>query len=99
MEQLRTDAIWLRSAWETEIEANKKLIARRDELLTMIANLSQAVPLDSEVAGAIDAQRSLIAEVGTLKARVAELEREKAERDKPREYVNMATEYDGTDYG
>lgn len=81
------------------VDANEALTKRRDELLQQIWNLSQSTPLDSETANAIDAQRALIAEVGTLKARVAELEREKAERNKPREYVNMATEYDGTDYG
>lgn len=119
MERAHGDVNWLRNVWETEIEnnkalrkehaalreANEALTRRRDELLQQVWNLSQSTPLDSEVTNAIDAQRALIAEVGTLKARVAELEREKterekAERDKPREpYVNMATEYDGNDYG
>lgn len=72
--QLRAETTWLRSAWETEIEENKKLTTRRDELLAMVANLSQSVPLDSEVAEALNQRGTLLAEVGTLKARIAELE-------------------------
>jgi len=72
--QLRADTNWLRAAWETEIEENKKLTVRRDELLAMVAKLSQTVPLDSEVAEALTQRGTLLAEVGTLKARVVELE-------------------------
>ncbi len=51
-----------------------KLEARRDELLAMVAKLSQTVPLESEVAEALDQRGALLAEVGTLRARVTELE-------------------------
>jgi predicted nuclease with TOPRIM domain len=82
------DVTWIRSAWQTEIEENKKLgkelhealtenaqlHTRRDELLAMVAQLSQTVPLDSEVAEALNQRGALLAEVGTLKARIAELE-------------------------
>lgn len=48
---------------------------RIDELLALVARISQETPLPSEVEGALDSQRALIAEVGTLRARCAELER------------------------
>lgn len=74
VDKLTADTAWLRSARETEIEANKKLTARRDELLEMVAKLSQTVPLESEVAEALNQRGALLAEVGTLKARIIELE-------------------------
>ncbi len=55
------------------------LITRRDELLALVAKLSQTVPLESEVAEALNQRGTLLAEVGTLKARVAELEHELAD--------------------
>lgn len=57
------------------------LTERRDALLALAAKLTQTEPLPEEVKGAIDAQRALIAEVGTLRARNAELERELADRE------------------
>lgn len=47
---------------------------RRDELLQVVANLSQSVPLDSEVGEALNQRGVLLAEVGTLKATIAEHE-------------------------
>jgi len=47
---------------------------RRDELLEMVAKLSQSVPLDSEVGEALNQRGVLLAEVGTLKAAIAEHE-------------------------
>ncbi len=70
--RLEADATWLRSAWETEIESNRVLAIRRDELLAMVANLSQTVPLESEVAEALNQRGALLAEIGTLKATIAE---------------------------
>jgi hypothetical protein len=51
-----------------------KLETRRDELLAMVAKLSQAVPLESEVAEALNQRGALLAEIGTLKATIAEHE-------------------------
>lgn len=47
---------------------------RRDELLEMVAKLSQTVPLESEVGEALNQRGALLAEVGTLKAAIAEHE-------------------------
>jgi hypothetical protein len=47
---------------------------RRDELLAMVAKLSQTVPLESEVAEALNQRGALLAEIGTLKATIAEHE-------------------------
>jgi len=47
---------------------------RRDELLQLVSNLSQSVPLDSEVGEALNQRGALLAEVGTLKATIAEHE-------------------------
>jgi hypothetical protein len=52
------------------------LVVRRDELLELVARLSQSTPLDSEVAEALEQRGALIAEVGTLRSRVTELELE-----------------------
>jgi len=75
-------------------EREAKLEKRRDELLEMVAKLSQTMPLESEVAEALAQRGALLAEVGTLRARVAELE-----KPTPSTEPNMRTEYDGTDYG
>lgn len=56
--------------------ALRGLLKRRDELLVTIRNLSASVPYEEEAGSAA----VLIAEVGTLKARVAELEREAEQR-------------------
>ena len=55
-------------------EQNTALEVRRDELLAMVAKLSQTVPFESEVAEALEQRGALLAEIGTLKARIAELE-------------------------
>jgi NTP pyrophosphatase (non-canonical NTP hydrolase) len=55
----------------------KALARRRDELLVTIRNLSQSTPLPDELAGWERQRAALVAEVGTLKARVAELERQR----------------------
>ncbi len=47
---------------------------RRDELLEMVAKLSQSVPLESEVGEALNQRGVLLAEVGTLKSTIAEHE-------------------------
>lgn len=57
---------------------NAALLVRRDELLALVARLSQTTPLASEIEG-WEAQRSaLIAEVGSLRAKLAEAERRNA---------------------
>lgn len=53
-------------------------LKRRDELLMTIRQLSQQMPYEEEKGSTA----TLIAEVGTLKARVAELERERDELKK-----------------
>jgi hypothetical protein len=55
-------------------ESIDNLTKRRDELLALVANLSQTVPLESEVAEALNQRGALLAEVGSLKARVVELQ-------------------------
>lgn len=111
---LEGDGVWRSRAWsDAEMEVrqlrvdnaalrvdNTTLTTRRDELLAVIAKLSQTVPLESEVAEALNQRGALLAEVGTLRARLAELERpveKPVEKKEP--YVDMRTEYDGTDYG
>jgi len=80
-QQLEADDQWRSRAWDAEEEVrrlreqNDGLMKRRDELLTMVANLSQTVPLESEVAEALNQRGALMAEIGTLKSRLAELER------------------------
>jgi hypothetical protein len=51
-----------------------KLEARRDELLATIAKISQTVPLESEVAEALNQRGALLAEIGTLRAQIESLE-------------------------
>jgi hypothetical protein len=53
----------------------ERLEVRQQELLELVARLSQSTPLASEMEGWESARRALVAEVGTLRARVAELER------------------------
>ena len=48
------------------------LETRRDELLALVAKLSQTVPLESEVGEALQQRGVLLAEVGTLKATITE---------------------------
>ncbi len=49
---------------------NANLIKRRDELLALIANLSQTVPLESEVSEALEQRGALLAEIGTLRSKL-----------------------------
>jgi predicted nucleic acid-binding Zn-ribbon protein len=62
-----------------------ELEARRDELLALVARISQETPLPDEVRTAVETRGALLAEIGTLRAevrardeRIAQLE---AERD------------------
>ena len=48
---------------------------RNTELNALVVKISQETPLSEEVAGALAQRGKLVAEVGTLRARVAELER------------------------
>lgn len=59
-----------------------RLEQRRDELLATIARISQTVPLESEVNEALDQRGALLAEIGTLRARLRVVE---AVRDDARE--------------
>lgn len=52
----------------------RRLLDRQETHLAMIRNLSQSTPLDDEVSQALAQRGVLLAEVGTLRARVAELE-------------------------
>lgn len=65
----------------TLLDKSAKLEIRRDELLAAIARISQTEPLPDEVKNALDRQGALVAEVGTLRARCAEVERKLADRD------------------
>jgi len=73
-DRLETDIAWLRGEWTNTVEDNRLLSIRRDELLAVVANLSQTVPLESEVAEALNQRGALLAEIGTLKATIAERE-------------------------
>lgn len=52
-----------------------ELLQRRDRLLELVANISQTTPLAEELQGWESQRAALVAEVGTLRARVASLER------------------------
>lgn len=58
---------------------NERLRIRRDELLALVANISQTVPLESEVSEALNQRGALLAEVGTLRNQLATAERERDE--------------------
>jgi len=60
-------------AAESIIE-NDRLIVRQQELLRAIAKMAQELPFPDEVRNWGEQRAKLIAEIGTLKARVAELE-------------------------
>lgn len=64
-------------------EEIERLKTRRDELLATIVRISQETPLPEEVAEALNQRGALVAEVGTLRARVAELERQLKDEDGP----------------
>lgn len=72
--QLERDLAWTQSEWGTAGEEIQKLEKRRDELLEMVAKLSQTVPLESEVGEALNQRGALLAEIGTLRARLAKYE-------------------------
>jgi hypothetical protein len=57
----------------------RALLGRQAKHLELIRNLSQSTPLDDEVAQALAHRGVLLAEVGTLRARVAELEDDAAD--------------------
>jgi hypothetical protein len=54
------------------LERIKTLEERRDELLALVARISQQIPLASEIEGWESQRAALIAEVGTLRARLAD---------------------------
>lgn len=68
-----------------------RLRARQNDHLAMIRAMSQTVPLEGEVADALEQRGALLAEVGTLRARVAELEKETV--DSATERVRDHAEY------
>lgn len=73
-DRLEADIAWMRSAWgEAEGEV-AKLRERRDKLLDLVAKLSQTVPLEAEVADALNQRGVLLAEIGTLRSQLAEYE-------------------------
>lgn len=51
-----------------------ELEQRREELLALVAKLSQTVPLEPEVAESLNQRGTLLAEIGTLRSRIRELE-------------------------
>lgn len=58
-----------------DLEADAvKLVERRDELLKLVAKVSSETPYSADLDECKSARRALMAEVGTLRARVAELE-------------------------
>lgn len=61
------------------------LLTRQQELLGLVAKLSRETPYADEVKGWEDQRRAMIAEIGTLRARVAELEQ--TGRDELREAI------------
>lgn len=63
------------------LEEKRHLEQRRDELLALVARLSQTVPLESEVAQALEQRGALLAEIGTLRAAVVQARHEAANRD------------------
>lgn len=74
-QELERDLAWTRSEWSAAGEDIQKLEQRRDELLEMVAKLSQTVPLESEVGEALNQRGALLAANGTLKASIAAYER------------------------
>ncbi len=55
----------------------EKLTIRRDELLATIVRITNETPFADEVAGWMDQRAKMIAEIGTLRSRVSELEDER----------------------
>lgn len=54
----------------------REVLARQQELLAAIDRLTNKVPYREEIAGWMAQRASLISEIGTLRARVSELERD-----------------------
>lgn len=65
---------WQRIKAEAAVAA---LTERRDALLVTVRNVSQSTPLPAEIEGWEGQRAALVAEAGTLRARVAELERDR----------------------
>jgi hypothetical protein len=55
------------------------LVTRRDELLALVARVTNETPYPDEIKGWQDQKAKLVAEIGTLKAQVAEAQRERDE--------------------
>lgn len=55
-------------------ERIRALETRRNELLALVASISQSTPLPDEAANWTSERAAMIAEIGTLRARVRELE-------------------------
>lgn len=53
---------------------NEALLTRRDELLALVAKMTRETPYPAELDECRSARAALVAEVGTLRARIAELE-------------------------
>lgn len=60
--------------WQNLEVENAKLVERRDELLKLVAKVSSETPYPADLDECKSARRALMAEVGTLRARVVELE-------------------------
>ena len=60
--------------WEEQFNKREALEARVQELLATIVKVTNETPYPDEIRGALEQRGTLLAEVGTLKARVAELE-------------------------
>jgi hypothetical protein len=58
-------------------EERDALVVRRDELLALVARISQSTPLPDELVGWEGQRVALVAEVGTQRARVAAVRRER----------------------
>jgi len=71
-------------------EKSESLAKRQDELLATVVKVSRENPYPDEVKGWIDQRGKLVAEVGTLKARIAELER----ADRPLSVLALQSEND-----
>lgn len=78
-----------------ELEAERDaLLLRRDELLALVARVSRETPLPGEADELRRQVAALVAEVGTLRARIAELEAERPRRGRlmrKRQKVELVT--------
>jgi len=74
IQMMNRDIAYVQGEWSAAGEEIQKLEKRRDELLEMVAKLSQTVPLDSEVSEALNQRGALLAEIGTLRSSLSEHE-------------------------